>query len=75
MYTAQVVPSSGQDKFEIYVSSGEVFLSKSLDYEDATEYTITIRAEVRETKFILVSINEIIFNILKGSWRPAVEFC
>jgi protocadherin Fat 4 len=41
----QVDPVSGADKFTIYSSSGEVYLSQSLDYEGIKEYELTIEAE------------------------------
>ena len=50
----QVVPASGSDTFYIFVSSGEIYLNKMLDYEDTTEYTLTIVAAVRYYYHVLM---------------------
>lgn len=42
----QVSPVSGQNKFSIISSSGQLSLSQSLDYEGVKEYQLTIEAYV-----------------------------
>lgn len=45
-FAVQVDPPSGNDKFIIYASSGEIYLAQSLDYESVKQYILTIQAKV-----------------------------